>query len=81
MQSPRWRRVESAAKNFARSPLPTLAIWVGDALSGLTLDLWGRAIAWRIRRQASSLMLTKAVIEVALIVFVLTFGAALWVSA
>lgn len=49
----RWSSAVSAARNFARSPLPTLAVWVGDALSGLTLDLWGRAIEWRIARQLS----------------------------
>lgn len=53
MQSTRWRRAAGAAKNFARAPLPTLAVWIGDALSWISLDLWGRAIEWRIKREAS----------------------------
>lgn len=65
--------------NFVRSPLPTLAVWVGDALSGLTLDLWGRAIQWRVFRQASRRQRLFAATDSLLIVS-LVAAVALWVS-
>lgn len=53
--------------NFARSPLPTLAVWIGDALSGLGLALYGRAVEWRMKRQASRRLWVMAAVDLAIL--------------
>ena len=67
MQSARWRRVASAAKNFAHSPLPTIAVWIGDGLSDLGNAAFWWAIRWRLARQASRHVNLLAAIDAALI--------------
>lgn len=50
-----------------RSPLPTLAVWIGDALSGPALQIYWRAIQWRKARLASDWAWHWAIIELAAI--------------
>lgn len=47
-----------------------MAVWIGDALSGVTLDLWGRAIQWRMKRQASQRSHVMALVDLALLTLV-----------
>lgn len=68
MQSTHWRRVGNAALNFARSPLPTLAVWVGDALSWAGVAAHEHAVDWRMKRQASRAAVGWAIFDAALIV-------------
>lgn len=67
-----WKRVADAAKNFVRSPLPTLTVWLGDALSWAGLALYGKGLEWRIKRQADPRATFWAVVDVVLIVVAVT---------
>ena len=57
--------------NFARSPLPTLIVWLGDALSWAGLALYGAGLEWRIKRQADPHAALWAVADWALLLIAL----------
>lgn len=67
MRSPLWRRVADAALNFARSPLPTLIVWLGDALGFTGVVIHALALEWRMKRQASRRAALWACFDAALI--------------
>lgn len=67
MQLTLWQRAADAVRNFARSPLPTTAVWISDGLSGLGVDLYGRAVEWRMKRRAGERSHVWAVVDAALL--------------
>lgn len=76
MQSKHLKRAACAARNFARSPLPTLTVWLGDALSWAGLALYGKGLEWRIKRQADPKAPVWAVVDAALLI--VAFGLVVW---
>ena len=61
--------------NFARSPLPTIAVWLGDALSWAGLALYGKALEWRMKRQADPRASFWAAVDAVLIMVALALVA------
>jgi hypothetical protein len=52
-----------------------MAVWLGDALSEITLAVWERAIEWRISRQLSDYPRLRAAADIALILTVVILAA------
>lgn len=61
------RRGRTAVAIFARAPLPRIAEKLTDWISGIALSLFGRALEWRIAREAKPDRVRRAWIDCALI--------------
>lgn len=64
-------------ESFALSPIPTLAVWISDALNGVSGSLFWRSIEWRDARQKSPRWWFYAIVDLA-ILGGLIFAVCLW---
>lgn len=61
------RRVRTAVSIFARAPLPRIAEKLTDLASEASLNLFGRALEWRIAREANPNRVRLAWFDLAII--------------